>query len=178
MSAAQADSRTAPKPGSAPTIVRRASWRDAIRLARLSRRCFPQDLRWRAPIAVGASWWLRQLRAHKSESWVVTTPQDLIALLLLVQEREGHASFGPPTSGRYWLDLIGVHPDHQRCGLARVLLALAEERARALGRRAVALAVDPVNEPALSLYRAQGWAERQAVSGTIHFVRHIENRAA
>ncbi len=57
------------------------------------------------------------------------------------------------------LQRIGVHPDHQRRGLARLLLDAAVGAARAEGADRMLLEVSAANQAALALYEAAGFEE-------------------
>jgi ribosomal protein S18 acetylase RimI-like enzyme len=56
------------------------------------------------------------------------------------------------------IDTIGVHPDHQKRGIATRLLDLAATRAAALGADSIE-AWTRDDEPVLAWYRARGFAE-------------------
>lgn len=52
-----------------------------------------------------------------------------------------------------------VHPEHRRRGLAGLVLARVEDRARAAGVRRLALQTGFRQEGAVALYRSRGWRE-------------------
>lgn len=53
---------------------------------------------------------------------------------------------------------LAVHPDHRRRGVARQLVAAAEDRLRALGCRRVAANVVKDREPAVAAWSAAGFS--------------------
>ncbi|TFI29235.1 GNAT family N-acetyltransferase, partial [Micrococcus endophyticus] len=60
--------------------------------------------------------------------------------------------------GEYEFRMLAVHPDHHRRGVARTLMAVIEERARALpGIEAIALTTMPTMTDAHRLYEALGY---------------------
>jgi ribosomal protein S18 acetylase RimI-like enzyme len=63
---------------------------------------------------------------------------------------------GSPNWGTHidWIVTLGVHPDHQRQGLGRRLLATCEE---SMSQPTVRLTVRASNESALNLYGAAGY---------------------
>jgi ribosomal protein S18 acetylase RimI-like enzyme len=65
----------------------------------------------------------------------------------------------PLESNRHVLEISGlaVHPDRQRQGIARSLLAAAADAARTRGCRKLRLRVLSPNEPALALYESCGY---------------------
>lgn len=52
----------------------------------------------------------------------------------------------------------GVHPDYRRRGLASLMLAHGAREAHRTGKKALTLAVDAANEPALRLYLNRGFS--------------------
>ncbi|MBV8083115.1 MAG: GNAT family N-acetyltransferase [Candidatus Eremiobacteraeota bacterium] len=57
---------------------------------------------------------------------------------------------------------MAVAPEHQRRGVARALLAAAEEEARARGASHISLMVTQANEPARMLYTLAGFIDERA----------------
>ena len=66
---------------------------------------------------------------------------------------------------------IAVHPDHQRNGLGRALLADLSQLAARLGCDRVFLEVDERNSPAHALYAAAGFASNGSRS---NYYRHAD----
>jgi diamine N-acetyltransferase len=58
-----------------------------------------------------------------------------------------------------FIDELYVVPEFRRRGLARTAMECAEARSRELGVTAVHLEVDPLNEPALELYRRAAYVD-------------------
>jgi ribosomal protein S18 acetylase RimI-like enzyme len=65
---------------------------------------------------------------------------------------------------RGWINYLAVHPDHQRRGLGRVLMAEAEERLARLGCPKVNLQVRGSNQAAVEFYRRIGYEIDDVVS--------------
>jgi ribosomal protein S18 acetylase RimI-like enzyme len=61
---------------------------------------------------------------------------------------------------RGWLYHVAVVPEVRRLGLGSALVAAAEAALRAAGCRRVLVLVETANEPALSFWRARGYAPR------------------
>jgi ribosomal protein S18 acetylase RimI-like enzyme len=72
----------------------------------------------------------------------------------------GHVSPHPPP-GALYVDALAVAPDFRRRGVARALLAGAEDAAAAAGLGVVALDTGLHNDAARSLYEASGYQERE-----------------
>ena len=86
--------------------------------------------------------------------------------VVLVAEREkrlvGFAQLYPAFSSasmkRLWiLNDLFVVPAQRRSGVARALMAAAEDLARATGGKGLTLATQKTNAAAKALYEAQGW---------------------
>ncbi|HEY6476360.1 MAG TPA: GNAT family N-acetyltransferase [Polyangia bacterium] len=69
-----------------------------------------------------------------------------------------YPSFSSVSMKRLWiLNDLFVAPAHRRGGVARALLASAEDFARATSAKGLLLATQKNNAPAKSLYEARGW---------------------
>jgi ribosomal protein S18 acetylase RimI-like enzyme len=89
--------------------------------------------------------------AENSESFVATTTDDFpVALIVLKQDRD--ESLGV-------VDMVAVHPQHQRRGYARALMELAVQRFsdQGLHLTSVGTGGDPGHAPARALYEAVGF---------------------
>lgn len=75
----------------------------------------------------------------------------------------GFSACLPPRAGEMKLDKLYVHPDFQRRGCGRQLVARAAAAARAAGCAALVLAVNKRNAPALAAYRGYGFRVREAM---------------
>jgi len=58
-----------------------------------------------------------------------------------------------------FVDELYVEPQWRRRGIARQALQFVEEQARKMGVQAIHLEVDHVNDPALELYRGNGYGD-------------------
>ena len=80
--------------------------------------------------------------------------------LVLLAEENGHivGSILAAFDGRRgWLYHVATHPDERRRGIARTLVAMAEERLRGLGCPKVNLIVYDANEHAMRFWEAIGY---------------------
>lgn len=78
---------------------------------------------------------------------------DMPAMFRPLQELENLAP------GSWYVNVLAVLPDYRNLGLGARLLALAEDVARALGKRGMSLIVSDGNPGAARLYRRTGYAE-------------------
>lgn len=96
-------------------------------------------------------WWARHIGLPLgfhigSEGWLLRSGREIVAYLYL--------DFGQTSCH---INNIGVAPAARRQGLARHLLAWAEQRTRARGLTALTLAVTVTNRPAVTLYETSGY---------------------
>ena len=88
----------------------------------------------------------------------------------------------PPPHECLYLDALASRPDLRRRGAARALLADAEERARGLGLRQIALDTLLDNHPARALYVSEGFEEvafktaGHGLPGSVALVKELEPR--
>lgn len=86
----------------------------------------------------------------------------------LVVLQIGHTLIGSVMVGydghRGWINYLAVHPDHQRNGMARKLMAEAETRLRRLGCPKVNLQVRTSNQAAVAFYRRIGYSVDDVIS--------------
>ncbi len=119
----------------------RASWRDVFALHRLERLIFPGD-------------------AYSYPELLALLVWPGMANLKLVDRHGRLAAFfsgGPfPGGGRTWIMTIGVHPEHQRRGLAWRLLAEGEA---CLAGPTIYLTVRASNRRAYALYAQNGYIQ-------------------
>ncbi|MEM1247997.1 MAG: GNAT family acetyltransferase [Acidobacteriota bacterium] len=87
--------------------------------------------------------------------------------LFLVGE-EGQTLVGSVMAGydghRGWVNYLAVHPDHQRRGYGRRLMAAAEERLRLAGCPKINLQVRSSNAEVLAFYDSLGFGRDDVVS--------------
>ncbi len=58
-----------------------------------------------------------------------------------------------------WINRLAVHPDYRRQGVAKRLIAAAEDALRARGIDVIAALIEPENETSLALFVACGYVE-------------------
>jgi ribosomal protein S18 acetylase RimI-like enzyme len=79
----------------------------------------------------------------------------------LIRHLNAAAGMSPtPAPGSWYVDALAVAPDARRQGVARALLADAEEIARAQGATGVSLDTGLENAPARRLYETSGYEQR------------------
>lgn len=123
-------------------------WRDALVFGR------PEDIAgvallcWEDSQPV-APLWKCVVPLGRANRWS-RLPWTLFVLSFLIEER--------PEAGGCEIGVLAVRPDKRRQGVARALLAAAEEEARQRGCDHLSLSVAANNRPALSLYRKTGFA--------------------
>jgi ribosomal protein S18 acetylase RimI-like enzyme len=59
---------------------------------------------------------------------------------------------------RGWINYLGVHPDHQRKGLAARIMTEAEQKLRAMGCPKINLQVREINQAAMKFYPKIGFS--------------------
>jgi len=93
-----------------------------------------------------------------AESFVVTTADD-VAVGFIVLEQDKDESLGV-------VEMIAVHPEHQRQGYARALMEFAIQRLRDQGLALINVGTggDPGHAPARALYEAVGFTGVPLVS--------------
>jgi GNAT superfamily N-acetyltransferase len=106
--------------------------------------------RWRGRITDG-SWWTRV--AVEPEGRIV----GLVCFAQAIAQRPDEALGLEPIPGRAHVSAVFTHPDRWREGVARGLLAIAEDAMRAEGDSEVQLWT-PQDAPARRFYEATGWA--------------------
>ncbi len=80
-------------------------------------------------------------------------PSDMPAMFVPLQELENLAP------GTWYVNVLAVSPEHRRGGLGTELLALADEKARTLGKRGLSVIVSDANANARRLYERCGYRE-------------------
>lgn len=83
-----------------------------------------------------------------TEAWVVEDDGDVFGFLILVHESDGML-----------LDGVAVRPSHHGLGAGRLLLTLAERRARAAGHRRIRLYTNAAMVENQRLYERIGYIE-------------------
>jgi ribosomal protein S18 acetylase RimI-like enzyme len=86
--------------------------------------------------------------------WIILEQQKLVGYVVLTLgfsfEYHGREAF---------IDELYVEPDQRRKGVGRQAMEFVAERAREMGVHAIHLEVDNGNEPALELYRRDGYED-------------------
>lgn len=67
------------------------------------------------------------------------------------------AVVGSDDGRKGWINRLAVDPDHRRQGVARELIAEAERRLRARGRRIIAVLIEDWNDASLKLFQECGY---------------------
>lgn len=104
---------------------------------------------WRAAQAASVR---RNCLADGAEAFVLTTGDDVVVGFVVLQQDEDE-SLGV-------IEMIAVHPEHQRRGHARALMEFAIQRLRDQGLDLISVGTggDPGHAPARALYEAVGFA--------------------
>jgi ribosomal-protein-alanine N-acetyltransferase len=118
--------------------VHPATWRDFPGVWALERACFGRDA-W-GPLEIGYS-----LLAGTVRLKVVADDRIVGFAVGEAHRREGEG----------WIATLGIHPEYQRRGLGKDLLARTEAR---LSQPVLKLTVRVSNAPAIALYRQAGYA--------------------
>ncbi len=77
----------------------------------------------------------------------------------MLEERISGGVLIVPTKALYYLDRVVVAPQYRRRGVGTLIYDAAEERARARGRMALEVYVDPPNAPSLTFHERRGYGE-------------------
>jgi ribosomal protein S18 acetylase RimI-like enzyme len=123
-----------------PAEIGPANWRDFRGVLHLERVCFAQD-----------AWpWVDILGA-------LTFPET-VRLKAVLEEKVVGFVLGDRRrrEGLGWIASIGVHPERQRRGIGRALLAVAEDQ---LGMPRVRLTLRKSNRPAMQMYLQTGYRQ-------------------
>ena len=108
---------------------------------------------WTPPPA-GAAHWVREL--EHSGDWTRVAEEDARIVAFASWGEARDAAFGPAIRGVANLNALFVHPDHQRRGIAGMLLAEAEAAMREAGYDWGRL-FTPQGAPAERFYAEHGW---------------------
>lgn len=120
-----------------------ATWRDTLAVRRLFKACFGSEAWDSVEIFFNLLGPGLKIKALWGDQWAgIVLAEDRLF------ERVG------------WITALGVHPQFQRRGVGRRLLAEAESRLRA---PTLKLTVRHNNEPALALYRAFGYVTEKFI---------------
>lgn len=131
-------------------FARRATPDDADRLTALARAAYARHVAaiGREPMPMAADWGKLLV---EQEVWIVDGPAGEAMASLALDVHADHVMI--------WS--VAVAPAHQRHGLGRRLMALAEARARVLRRPELRLFTNARMEGNVALYRRLGYAETQ-----------------
>jgi len=110
------------------------------------------------------TWQYEPTPAAERRVWLAAHgPEHPVTVAMLDGEVVGFGSLGPyrPREGyRFTVEnTVYVHPERQRRGIGRALLADLIERARALGHRSIIAGVSSDQPASLALHRAHGFVE-------------------
>jgi ribosomal protein S18 acetylase RimI-like enzyme len=131
-------------------FARRATPDDADRLTALARAAYARHVAaiGREPMPMAADW---AKLLSEQEVWIVDGPAGEAMASLALDVHADHVMI--------WS--VAVAPAHQRHGLGRRLMALAEARARVLRRPELRLFTNARMEGNVALYRRLGYSETQ-----------------
>jgi ribosomal protein S18 acetylase RimI-like enzyme len=143
-------------------FARRATADDADRLTALARAAYARHVAaiGREPMPMAANWAKLVL---EQEVWIVDGPAGEAMASLALDMHADHIMI--------WS--VAVAPAHQRHGLGRRLMALAETRARVFGRPELRLFTNARMEGNIALYRRLGYAETQREQLTGRVIVHM-----
>ncbi|MHA1959674.1 MAG: GNAT family N-acetyltransferase [Candidatus Thorarchaeota archaeon] len=105
---------------------------------------------------VAFNWWFERERPFNEEASLVLKKGDDVAGFCIVRPGHESASIGP----------FGIHPDHQRKGLGKALLAKCLGIMIRQGLRTVELEMDMDNTPAFNLYSRFGF---ESIHSTVYY---------
>jgi ribosomal protein S18 acetylase RimI-like enzyme len=147
--------------------VHRATAADADKLTTLARAAYARHVQviGREPMPMSADW--AKLLAEQ-EIWIVDGPADEALASLALDIQADHLMI--------WS--VAVAPAHQKRGLGRCLIALAETRARELGLPEVRLFTNARMEGNIALYRRLGYSETRREQLPDRVIVHMSKTVA
>jgi ribosomal-protein-alanine N-acetyltransferase len=112
-----------------------------------------EEICFQPPIRFPRSHMRRLMERSNAATWIAE--EKTVAAGFIIVEWSGE----PPEVSAY-IQTIEVLPEFRRCGIGLELLHRGESSAKSAGAREIWLHVETTNEPALRLYRAQGYSLR------------------
>ncbi|MFP5235875.1 MAG: N-acetyltransferase family protein [Acidobacteriota bacterium] len=138
--------------GSLPMIFRRYSPADFPQLYAIEEACFEPPLRF------GRAYMRSLLRNRETVAWVAEDDGRLAGFAIIEWS-------GAPADIVGYIQTIEVSPDFRRRGVGIELLRRLEASAREAGAKQIWLHVDTQNEPAIRLYRSEGYVPKARHAG-------------